>query len=393
MRTTAQEKEREFAHEYYASMQVNNIRRLIPNFIAFFGGFFCNTSDMTSRLCDVGPGTEYSYLLLENVKNGQTLGRHLRLAELAYASEADDFLDGMYQLYVALTFGWQTNHFTHYDLHPDNIMVYNFISNKNYLNLFKVYKEERGDSIPPIKKILFRYYVNPTRYILVPVRYLYLIIDYGNAYADGMPAGSHFQYDFRYDGAGMTSDRPNINTDVYMMTMFMIYNVLIFKPHLLVRNGQWLKNDLVELFRKTVEAYRELWMVSPSTVMATFLTASQAPTNRPQTLDGSIHNLIKPQYRTATFRHLSKDFPLDAVAPDFMGAEQVVTWLYNKHYRKLNLEALLPDDDVYVFNWGQVPTGMLMGIQPTPEITAMHEDKIRNKAQHIGLVQQYVERL
>jgi hypothetical protein len=34
-----------------------------------------------------------------------------------------------------------------------------------------------------------------------------------------------------------------------------------------------------------------------------------------------------------------------------------------------------------------------MGIQPTPEITAMHEDKIRNKAQHIGLVQQYVERL
>lgn len=392
MKTTKEEKQREFAHEYYASKQVNNIRRLIPNFIAFFGGFFCNTSDITTRLCDQGPGRDYSYLLLENVKNAQTLGRHIRLPGLTYPTEADDFLDGMYQLYVALAFAWRTNRFTHYDLHPDNIMLYDFIANKNYLNLFKVYQEDRGDAIPPIQQILFCYYWSPTEYVLVPAKYLYLIIDYGNAYTDGMPPDSHFQYDFRYQGAGMTSDQPHIITDVYTMTMFILYNVLLFKPHLVIRDGQWIANDLVGLFYKTVQAYGELWLVSPDEVMNAFLTASQARVNRPGVLDTSILDLIKPQYRSATFKHLSKDFPIASVTPDFLGAERVVEWLYTHHYQALNLEQLMRQDNVYVFNWGDIPPDMLMGIQPTPEIVAMHQQKILSKAQHIGVVQEYVER-
>lgn len=203
---------REFVHEFVASSIINDMRIIhkIPNYIITFGGFFCNTSDISKKLCDSGPGRDYSYLLLENVKNSRTLGKRMRLPTIQYREETNDIVDMIFQTFIGLSFGQIHKKFTHYDLHINNIMEYDFINSTHFFDMFKRYTMSYDHySNPIISKVLFNYYYTKTDFVTVPVKYLYLLIDYGNSYIDGMSKEYIFQSEGRIERLGMTNDRPN----------------------------------------------------------------------------------------------------------------------------------------------------------------------------------------
>lgn len=126
-----------------------------------------------------------------------------------------------YQIITGLAFGYQLNKFTHYDLHCDNIMQYDFINNSEYLNLFSNFKE--GDQIPEVQNVLFKYYLKNNEYILIPTKYLYVVIDYGQAYVEGVRT----HIDPRLADIGMTSNRYNNNSDIFTFFYVIFYIIYI----------------------------------------------------------------------------------------------------------------------------------------------------------------------
>lgn len=94
-----------FKHELLSSLEVNDIVQYIPNYIYCFGGFICKSDPNFKNLC-VGK-QQTSYLLLENVKNSNTLYRTIRTStNLAPQDESQQTLDAIYQIMVSLMFGY-----------------------------------------------------------------------------------------------------------------------------------------------------------------------------------------------------------------------------------------------------------------------------------------------
>jgi len=384
------DKQKEFTHEFWASTIVNELRMLIPNFILTYGGFMCNTSDVENKLCDLGgppSGTNnYSYLLLENVENSNTLRRENKTPLLKYPGQAEDMLDGMMQVVMALAYGWNQKQFTHYDLHTDNIMVYNFINNKNFLKLFKIYNEDLGSQVPEIDNVLFKYYLdvkNPKRYLLIPAKKLYLVIDYGNSYVDGMPPGSMFQFPSRR-AAGILTTIPSQCSDIYTFFMVQFMEILMYKPYLLIKNKKWKEGTpLVDLYYKFISSYYKLWVKHPKEVWKDLLNvAIRRHVNANSAFGAFWNSMVDAKYKINKFYYwyLQPNFTSDLVGDDFNSNEKVLMWIINKHYQHLNLETVARQPTTYVFNWGYVPENEISGIQPNDQIKELMKQKLDNRA-------------
>lgn len=388
-------KPKEFIHEFYTGMIVNDIRNYIPNFIITYGGFFCNSSS-PEKLCDNGPGKNYSYLLIETIKNSDTIGRYIKTPMLSYKEQINDMIDIISQVLTGLAFGWNLNHFTHYDLHVNNIMLYDFIENKNFMKLFKIYNEYNGDIVPEIRNVIFRYYMsknNKKDVILIPAKYLSLIIDYGSAYVDGMPQGSQFYYENRYQNLGMTSDKSNIVFDTYTFMMSLFLNILMHKPYLLISDDRWIDNFLVNLFHMTIKNYGELWVKNYNDILNDILTINKGvdKSSRYRMYKNLFEDNIKPKYKINHPQYLHFSFPVDSVPVDFRGANAVIKYINNNHYSKMNLENKLTDKYTYVFNWGYTTDRQENeGIQPNEDIKNMIKHKIQYKSQSASTMKNFM---
>jgi diadenosine tetraphosphate (Ap4A) HIT family hydrolase len=363
MKTQDYNKQAEFKHEFFVSMQVNEIRNLIPNFIYCYGGFFCNSTDYET-LCDKGEGRDYSYLLLENVKNSRTFNRRLVLPNISYENEVNDLVDSIYQVIVSLYFGWITTNFTHYDLHMDNIMEYDFITNPNFLKLFTFDNEV----IPKIDKIIFRYYIdknNLNQVILVPAKYLYLIIDYGTSFVNDMPDNSRFVNQNNKRLYGMTSDKQNKIFDVYTLLISFFTTIFVQRPSLLIQNSSYKDNILVRFLQKFLQAYSNLWDKEVPYIMNKLGQNSFINVNRKETYEKLFLSFIKDEYKLLNHQYLHPNFTEDNVNSDFRGAYRVMMWLYENHYTHQDLQ--LENPNTYIFNWGFIPEGVFMGIKPNLE--------------------------
>ena len=266
MDTGTDDRRREFLHEFLVSMIVNDIRATIPNFSLCYGGFFCDSSDAT-QLCDNGVGTGRSYLLMELVKNSETLGRAIQNPQVSLDAEMNELLNGITQVIVGLSYGWQMKHFTHYDLHANNVMRYNILST-NFSSLFK------GTTFLDYKEVLFRYWGDPETLgqssakmggksgsILIPATYLYLIIDYGSSHVDGMPAGTTYERGDRA-AAGMTPSQGKSYVDVFTLCMSTFIMILSLKKRLLLSaSSGYMKprGVLAAFYQKFFQAYARIW--------------------------------------------------------------------------------------------------------------------------------------
>ena len=403
----APEKKSEYQHEFQTSVIVNHIRDYIPNFILCYGGFSCQSSisydqsgnvvDMTLCNPTIEPIFESSYILLENVKNSRTVGRHIKLPDLTYEDEANDHADMLLQIFTALMYGQTLEDFTHYDLHLDNIMVYDFVKNPNYLKLFKIWDEYEGSKIPKINNIYFVYHIlsinDSTKPIIVPAKYLYLIIDYGSTYVKGL--SSYHTFPVRVQKIGMTSDRPKFVADVYTCSMSLMFNIIIYKPYLIFdeQSGDWLDNKLTQIFIKVLVSYAALFNDVNKIIQELPKISQLTSDYRYRLFKDYMDAEIKPQFAVTHFQYLHKDFTDDMVANDFNDATKVVWWIYTQLYDDSDLRRKLQDPDTYVFNWGgpYLPEGMLQGVEPNDAINQLLTTRKEQQKQQIAKVRSFTQ--
>lgn len=391
VRTDTDELMYKFLHEWEVSSAINDIRNLVPNFILCFGGFMCNSSNF-DKLCDQGIGRNLSYLLLENVKKGDTLGRVLKTPTLFSDESIKDQVNICYQIITGLAFGYQLNKFTHYDLHCDNIMQYDFINNSEYLNLFSNFKE--GDQIPEVQNVLFKYYLKNNEYILIPTKYLYVVIDYGQAYVEGVRT----HIDPRLADIGMTSNRYNNNSDIFTFFMsYFISYILTYKPYLLIEKSIyiWKQNNLYRLFKKFIEAYEKMWKITPEQFLTTLLITALGTKRN---FEEVIYQNIKSEYKNTqrnvwAWKYLNPKFTQDLVHSNFNGSLNVCYWITNKITNQRELKKIEKLDTTYVFNWGNIPIGTMDGIQPNAEIKALIKTSKDLKKQQITDMKNFIEKI
>lgn len=386
-------KQSNFLREFFASMSVNDIRNLVPNYMLCYGGFMCH-GDAPEKLCNNIAGQKFSYLLLENIKNSETVDRVLKLPSLESKDDTQDIVDMIYQIVAGLCVGWETNKFTHYDLHLDNIMRYDFVSNKDYLKLFKIYEEKKGDAIPKIEKIFFKYYTDPNdsnTVFYVPVKYLYVIIDYGFTYTNDMPATSLTPISW-LDNNDFNSKKSNSYFDIYTMIMFLMFRVMTSKPYLIFdKDGNWLQNNiLVDLFGSFLTNFAQLFITDTKQVMEVFSQLQKRnPNNRHNAFKETYLGLLKHEHNSG-YVYFLRNFDESSVGKDFSSSWKLLNFMHQRYYENIDFESLEKQDDVYIFNWGYTPENIIRGIEANSQIKDMIYKKDQLKKQKISEVRTFV---
>lgn len=401
MKTPDHEKLREFIHEFFASMIINDVRKLIPNFSLCYGGFFCDSSDV-NKLCNannknVGTGkevvgTNYSYLLMEFVKNAETLGRAIIntraiIKTVDCENEAQEFMNGITQVIVALSYAWRMKEFTHYDLHVNNVMRYKILS-KNFSKLFKVMDITAKD-IP--ETVLFRYWGGPDILgtsrgsILIPATQLYLIIDYGNSYVKGMLPGTHYERSDRAS-VGMTPTKSKYYFDIFTLAMNSFMEILRTNPRILVHKDENNKINfrvipLVEFFKKFFLSYKEVWINSWENVMFGAIFNKDS-------IQQYFTSVTKPVYHSDWPHYLSPRFDPKYLPADFNSPVTVLNWIMTHIHIPKNYERFL--DEAVIFNWGDVPSHIRPGIQLFHSVKEKISNTIQKKKELADITRDFM---
>lgn len=383
-------KYKEFEREFWASMNVNDIRKYVPNYIYCYGGFICKNDDFR-KLCAGGTNT-FTYLMLEHVKNAETVARIIKLPDIDKREIIiDRYTNMLFQVVIGLAFGWLTKQFTHYDLHLDNVMQYNFIENKGFLNLFKIYSESEGSKVP-IVKAYFRYYYQVEggayNYFIVPAEYLYLIIDYGNSYLDGVPNSVQHVDENLKDTYGMMPNQPKSVADVYTFSMSLLYHISVYKPYLIFGAGGWLNNRLTAYFRKFLESYSALFTDVNQFWNNLPILSNQQSHQRRGIIGRAMLNALNYKHNDY-FHYVPANFTADNVAPDFSTPVDVAVWIQSTLYDTDIMVGDLGRDDVYVFNWGFLPPGKLAGVEKNAYIQELLDNKNAKNSDVIASVKDF----
>ena len=119
----------ELVHEALAGLYVTNtLRQYVPNFMYVYGYSKCSPPFINNReivsWCNSTEGTNVSYLILENIRDSQTLENFI--VNCSY----EDFVKTILQLFSALNMAYRYFGFVHHDLHLKNVMVRRFNSGK-----------------------------------------------------------------------------------------------------------------------------------------------------------------------------------------------------------------------------------------------------------------------
>ena len=385
-----------FLNEFFNGTSINNIRKIIPNFVTTYGAFNCLTSRF-DKLCD-GNGNEHSYVILENIRDSNTVVRTLKTPVIYNDQIQKDILDMIYQITVSLAFGQKINDFTHNDLHCDNILEFNFIENKNFLNLLSIYHQ-----VPKIDDVYFRYYMDQNNVFIVPVKKLYVIIDYGGSYTDDRVDEKSQPYrvpdtrdSFSYDKYGTSANRSNSFIDMYIFSIHLFFSIFVYKPYLLIDIDEndvmeILDNDLNKYFKKFFKSYRKVFSLKYKDIYSQMgiLVRDQGDIGM---FRKTLYNCIKKEYRNEGnnpfpwyFVHHKSDpddvnssaFTESDLPEDFRGSLAVATWIRDNLYNTINYK-----HDSYFFDWGFIEYKHL-GIEPPvrvlKELEQLIEDKFEKK--------------
>lgn len=158
--------------EYEVHQRLNNLRSFVPNFPLAFGMFHCNHDASQRRsarsrrgraqggtLCGRG-GPLTTFIMMELVPDA-VHARHIAVT----ARSVREVVDVVVQVLLALEVAQRAMKFTHYDLHPSNVLL---------------------SPLRAEKPLVFVYHVGGTAYP-VSARHLAAIIDFGTAYVSGLP--------------------------------------------------------------------------------------------------------------------------------------------------------------------------------------------------------------
>lgn len=368
-----------FEHEFYTSLIINEFRNFIPNFVLFFGGFSCNSSNV-QILCD-GTGSRLSYLLLENIDKSETLMRTIKTPAIRRPTDITGVTDMIYQIMASLSFSWQLKHFTHYDLHIDNIMVYNFIGRKDFTRLSKIYDEYGYALLPDISNVVFQYYIQDEVFN-VPAEFLYIIIDYGGSYVYGV------------DPQKQKVTLPDACADVYTFLTNLLLIILSYKPWLMINMNTktWEDNELVTIFKKFLYSYQNAFTCPIADLLDSIKLNAVTNGDRFTNINNAFIKCIKQQHKLCSdkqrcYAHYLKNFDCNMIADDFKDSINVLRWLRDNIYS--NRPPIdLNNDSTVSFKFGFVPPGDLQGIQPSKQILKYINTKRKIKSMHVAQIKQ-----
>ncbi len=186
-------------HELFVGLfGTNKLRETVPNFSYVFGGFSCTgpvigTDNKIISWCY--DGENIPYIVYENIQP------NISLAKAIKTISGIDWLRYYMSILYALKAG-QKIEFTHYDLHPENVLLREVQNKKEF---YVPYETERG----------------VTEYLLLNL--LPVIIDYGY---------SHIKYNNEHFGIyelipdGVYPDKPSIFNDAYKLLLFSMFNAI-----------------------------------------------------------------------------------------------------------------------------------------------------------------------
>jgi len=179
-------------YECYVGMVLNNIAKQIPCFVETYGLYEYKTDasrekfqreksglvDLKSMLTN---HKNYNYghscansinqcVLIQHIKGAASIGDKIYKGTPDFDFVINDFLYAIYQIYFAL--GGLATIFTHYDLHPDNVILYKPVDGK-YIEF---------------------HYHRPTGTVSFKSQYIAKMIDYGRSFINHAPNSSNAYY-------------------------------------------------------------------------------------------------------------------------------------------------------------------------------------------------------
>lgn len=152
--------------EHWVQSKVNNLRRYVPNFPLSFGMFNC-TRGKRGKPCappgDRKPGPLTTFLLMELVPDASSAKSFAMSAR-----SVRPVVDLIVQVLLALEVAQRALQFTHYDLHPGNVLVSPLVSAKPVVLVYHV-DAERAEGYA------------------VSAPLLAAVIDHGTSHVSGIP--------------------------------------------------------------------------------------------------------------------------------------------------------------------------------------------------------------
>ena len=175
------------------------------------------------------------------------------------------------------------------------------------------------------------------------------------------------------------------------MIMFLMFRVMTSKPYLIFdQNGNWLQNNLVDLFRSFLTAFAKLFTTDTTQVMAVFSNLQKSnPNNRHDDFKTTYLGLLKTEHNSG-YVHFLRNFDASSVGKDFSSSWKLLNFMYQEYYKNIPFASLEEKDEVYVFNWGYTPENIIRGIEPNSQINAMIAKKDQLKKQKIIEVSDFV---
>jgi hypothetical protein len=179
-------------YEYFAGLQINDMATQLPCFVETYGHYEYKTNrdrvifqreksglkDLSKMLTMHNP-TEIKYsrscensinqcILIQHIKGAQSIGDKVYKGVPDHDFVMNDLLYVLYQVYICLA--WKRNVFTHYDLHPDNVILYKPVDGKY---------------------IQFHYHLSDTVALSFKSQYITKMIDYGKSFVNNFSGSAN----------------------------------------------------------------------------------------------------------------------------------------------------------------------------------------------------------
>ena len=172
-------------YEYFAGLLINFMLIHLPCFVETYGHYEYKTNrdretfqreksgfrDL-SKILTLHKPSEIQYsrscensinqcILIQHIKGAQSIGDKVYKGVPDHDFVMNDLLYVLYQIYISLA--WKRNVFTHYDLHPDNVILYKPVDGKY---------------------IQFHYHLSDTVALSFKSQYVTKMIDYGKSFVN-----------------------------------------------------------------------------------------------------------------------------------------------------------------------------------------------------------------
>jgi hypothetical protein len=362
----------DFVREFLVSTAINNLRNLVPNYMICYGAFFCNSNEDMSELCS-SKNNSYSYILLENIENADTMYKTFT-KNFDILNNESQIIDIIYQIMACLTIGWKEINFTHYDFHSNNIMISNILENQN-------------------DTIFFDYYIDNIKYT-VPVKYLCVIIDYGTSYVNNCVQCANYQSD-NYLKDTIYNNRPSRIYDIYTFFSQLFITILELKPLLLLEkdnnNNYTFRNQIMSnLFYVFFKSFNILFKNGFETLLSRIL---QFVSDN----NGSLY-LKEEELKSLYYYEMKNEYTIQYpyiyfingvkdqdVEKPFNSTQNILNYMkelyYDKYYFKQN--KLKEIKEYRLFNWGYLPDGIERGEDHGTYIENLEQLRKNNKNEKI----------